>query len=263
MELNSGDIEVLQQVGIRHLQQLLVRFGYTRPRRVPVASFDLATQDASFDQATQVALGAYQAFYELSDDEVLQHLLHPRCGVPDRNALSDGTDDQGWPADDRDLAYAFEFWSGKQGIVPAPAIFEAVRWAFAEWAAKLGKRLSFREVRATEGYDIGVGWRRARHADDDLQGALLAHADFPPGAPLSRNRDPLVVHFDVEEHSWADGAYPRHYDIRSVALHEVGHTLGLTHSPRPEDVMFCQFFVDRERRALTDNDVDRLRRIYP
>jgi hypothetical protein len=66
----------------------------------------------------------------------------------------------------------------------------------------------------------------------DGPGGILAHTFFP--APV--NPEPIAgdMHFDDAE-SWHIGA---NTDVFSVALHELGHSLGLGHSDNPNDVMY-------------------------
>ena len=49
---------------------------------------------------------------------------------------------------------------------------------------------------------------------------------------------PLPLHFDDEEHQWSIGSVPNAYDIETVALHGIGHCLGLMHTSLVEAVMF-------------------------
>ena len=66
----------------------------------------------------------------------------------------------------------------------------------------------------------------------DGPGGILAHTFAPP--PISP--EPLAgdSHFDDAE-TWRIGS---DFDVFSIALHELGHSLGLAHSDDPNAVMY-------------------------
>lgn len=75
----------------------------------------------------------------------------------------------------------------------------------------------------------------------DGEGGTLAHAFFPQNSPgLSGD-----IHFDLDEnwyHHERVGKVPKNkrgvVSFRDVALHELGHSLGLAHSAAQDSVMF-------------------------
>ncbi len=52
------------------------------------------------------------------------------------------------------------------------------------------------------------------------------------------------------------------YDMVSVAIHELGHALGLAHSPDPNSVMYFEF-DGKPKRQLTAEDRALIRLLYP
>ncbi|XP_054289089.1 matrix metalloproteinase-2-like [Macrosteles quadrilineatus] len=107
--------------------------------------------------------------------------------------------------------------------------------ALAVWSRD--SNLTFREVNSDHA-DILVKFHRGEHGDGyafDGPGRILAHAFFPGE---ERGGD---VHFDEEE-TWlleyenkedVDGTH-----VFMVAVHEFGHSLGLSHSSDPTSLMF-------------------------
>jgi hypothetical protein len=87
-------------------------------------------------------------------------------------------------------------------------------------------------------------------------GNVLAHAFFPPpcGGPNAGK-----FHFDDAE-QWALEAGANVFDTQTVALHEIGHLLGLSHSTDPNAIMFA--FYSGERRALGQDDINGIRALY-
>ncbi len=96
-----------------------------------------------------------------------------------------------------------------------------------------------------------------------MVGKVLAHADFP-GQCWSITPDrPKPLHFDDSEHIWCDGAIRGAFDVETVALHEFGHLLGLTHGTVAGSVMYPAISSHYVLRELQPDDRERLGVLYP
>jgi len=90
----------------------------------------------------------------------------------------------------------------------------------------------------------------------DGPGGTLGHALFPP--PLNGEPDAGDVHFDdADTFSVGTGN-----DLYSIALHEIGHSLGLDHSSDPSSVMYPVYRAGTVFSNLSQDDVDALLSLY-
>lgn len=126
-----------------------------------------------------------------------------------------------------------------------PAFLDAVREAFRAWEAVVPVRFDLSADSASA--EVRLFWRvqfeieRTGQTDlewDDnghITGGVLTLATFDPqGQPMGRD------------------------EVRLVALHEVGHLVGLDHSPDSTDVMFPVATV----RELSRRDIETARLLY-
>lgn len=137
---------------------------------------------------------------------------------------------------------------------------ESVREAFRTWQAQA--RIYFIEVCNSSQADIVILFGSGAHGDNypfDNQNGVLAHAFYPPPNSGSLAGD---VHFDEDE-NWTNifqnyGSQP--IDLQTVALHEIGHSLGLAHSTVSDAIMYA--YYGGSRRILAQDDIDGIRVIY-
>ncbi|WP_411374066.1 matrixin family metalloprotease [Arthrobacter sp. MPF02] len=243
-----------RSTGFSKVQSYLERFGYLGPATGPELGL--------LDDPTAGALRSFQEFFHLPvtgefDDATREAMMRPRCGLPDmKNGELAFSTTCAWA--DRSLTYAFDTGTGD---VAGNAEFDAVRRAIQTWQNVGG--LTFTEVALSASPDIRIGWRPAADPDHSMVGGVLAHADFPPGCSVVTNTLPKPVHFDDSEHVWSVGAVASAFDIETVALHEFGHIVGLAHSSVANAVMAPTVSANFTKRALTQDDIDGFRGLYP
>ena len=99
------------------------------------------------------------------------------------------------------------------------------------------------------------------HPDEDFDGAgqVLAHAFYPDvSGGLAGD-----IHFDDDE-SWVTNASsnPNDKQLLPVAVHEIGHSLGLKHSPVSGSIMNEYYNNQIDTVMLSDDDVGGIQDIY-
>lgn len=95
---------------------------------------------------------------------------------------------------------------------------------------------------------------RGDHGDGhrfDGPGGTLAHAFAPTNGRF---------HYDADER-WADGMIRGAFDLETVAVHEIGHLLGLGHSSVEGAIMYPSISTG-VRKSLHADDIQGIRALY-
>ncbi|KAF3796516.1 Matrix metalloproteinase-27 [Nymphaea thermarum] len=109
---------------------------------------------------------------------------------------------------------------------------------------------------------LHVGFYRGRHLNCpipfDGPDDVLAHAVDPPHGMLHINADRLWA-IDPEKLKNTEESF----DLQSVAVHEIGHLLGLGHSTVPEAIMFPSLDSQTRKVELHGDDIAGINAMYP
>jgi peptidoglycan hydrolase-like protein with peptidoglycan-binding domain len=255
----GGDVEALHDY--------LTRFGYFPNKDLRAGNtlfrgvIPFAPESKSkFDDQTEKAVRKFQEQHGLEvtgrvDKAMLDLLQKPRCGFPDQPTgkaselaffVAQGSR---WPGN----TVSFRFVNSTADLSINDQR-NAVRGAFARWAAVTP--LNFSE--SSSGGDMLISWGVGNHGDGypfDGASGVLAHCFYPPPGGGSLAGD---CHFDdAETWSITQGSG---IDLPTVALHELGHGLGLAHSNDPNAVMYA--YYGGPRRELRQDDINGIQSIY-
>ncbi|KAJ4719125.1 Metalloendoproteinase [Melia azedarach] len=150
-----------------------------------------------------------------------------------------------WPTSKFNLTYGFA--PGTRVDAKNP-----IAQAFQTWA--MNTPFKFSEIPNYESADIKIGFRSGEHEDEDPfdgRSGILAHANPPTEG---------ILHFDADE-PWGVGTTKGVFDLESVALHEIGHVLGLGHSSVKDSIMYATL-GSGVRKGLYEDDIKGIKALY-
>ncbi|XP_038714627.1 metalloendoproteinase 5-MMP-like [Tripterygium wilfordii] len=231
---------------VNKLKKYLEKFGYLN-----YTKNQSHANDDEFDDLLESAVKTYQLNYHIKatgvlDSKTISKMMMPRCGVAD---IINGTTSMRagkirhllsahnfrivshysffpgrpkWPASKNHLTYGFLPGTRSDAITP-------VARAFMTWAGNT--HFEFTQTQDYRNADMTISFHRREHGDGapfDGRGGTLAHAFAPQNGRF---------HYDADE-QWSVSATQGAFHLETVALHEIGHLLGLGHSSVEGAIMF-------------------------
>nr|XP_057943362.1 collagenase 3-like [Doryrhamphus excisus] len=202
-------------------------------------------------------LSEMQRFFGLQitgtlDDETLEMMKKPRCGVPDHEISSFTTFGNNLKWDKNSLTYRIENYTPDMS---QSEVEDSIKKALDVWA----KVTPLRFTRIYSGTaDIMISFGRQSHGDFypfDGPDGTLAHA-FAPAPGIGGD-----AHFDDDEtFTFRSNSG---YVLFLVAAHEFGHSLGLSHSQDPGALMYPIYsYTNPNSFRLPRDDINGIQSLY-
>ncbi|KAF1877344.1 hypothetical protein Lal_00038260 [Lupinus albus] len=258
-----------KMLGIAQFKRYLTRFGYL-PRYNNNNNNNKTFTD-EFDAKFEVGLIRYQQRLGLQvtgklDSNTVSQMMIPRCGVPDTTTHNHhhitkhfmyfpGKPRWSRPIP-RTLTYAFSPVNMIHSLTMLE-IREAFQRAFFNWASVIP--VNFVEAEDYGFAEIKIGFYIGEHGDGEpFDGVLgvLAHSFSPESGRLHLDAaETWAVDFGVTKSKVA-------VDLESVATHEIGHILGLSHSSVKEAVMYPSLRARDKRANLNIDDIKGVQSLY-
>lgn len=269
----DGSVKGQRVQGLNEVKLYLNRFGYMGPEIAEKHSLQNDHDGDHFDESLESSLKLFQKYNNLKvtgklDSTTIRRMNAPRCGAPDNvnsgSLVQEATSAQSgpkyhffpnkpvWPRNKRSLSYSF---NSSVNVSPMRITREVFSYAFKRWEDVT--KFKFHEARKGEKSDVVIGFHKGEHGDGrpfDGYGGIIAHSFCPTIG---------MLHLDADEHfDHRPKIGKNNSDFVWVAMHEIGHILGLSHSSEEKAIMYAYVDDGVTRRALHQDDIMGIHALY-
>ncbi|KAM7278461.1 hypothetical protein ACFE04_005595 [Oxalis oulophora] len=255
-------------IGLQNLKSYLKSFGYYDPNH------EISLDNDEFDDHLQHALVKYQKFFNLNvtgtlHSNTIKQMIMPICGVADivhskKNKINIhdhypwfvskfAFNDRKWLPPQNHLTYRF---STSSGDIDLQSLRLVMSNAFQRWARV--SQFTFAEASIGSKESIMIGFYTGNHGDKypfNGRGGVVGHS-YEQLPNWHGN-----THFDGDE-NWSTEPSSDEMDLESVAVHEIGHLLGLAHTTDPNAIMYPTIEEGAIKRDLSQDDIDGIHTLY-